>query len=111
MVQMPSSTLTSIDISCAPLPAEQVAGDHHAMYLGRTFADALDAQFAVPAFQRHFPGDAEAAENLDAAIHHAARGFGGVDFADRGIDLDVEAEVAAPGRLVDQQPRRPQFDF
>src|SRR5256885_5927959 len=97
MVAMPSVTSTSIDMSRLPaLAAEQVARDHHAVHLGGALADALDAHFAIPALQRHLARDAKPAEHLDAAVDHLAGDFGGVDLANRGIDLDVLAEIALP---------------
>src|SRR6185503_4051944 len=80
-----------------------IARDHHAVNFGRAFADALDAHLAMPALERHFARDAEPAEHLDAAIDHLAGDLGGVDLADRGIDLDVLAEITLPGGLIDEQ--------
>ena len=65
----------------------------------------------MPALQRHLARDAEPAEHLDAAVDHLAGDFGRVDLADRGIDLDVLAKIAAPGRLIDQQARGAQLDL
>src|SRR6186997_18999 len=112
MVAMPSVTSTSIDMSRLPaLAAEQVARDHHAMHLGRALADALDAHLAIPALQRHLARNAKPPEHLDAAVDHLAGDFGGVDLANRGIDLDVLSEVALPGGLVDKEPRGAQLDL
>src|SRR5437660_564702 len=77
--------------------AQQLARHHHAMDLGRALADPLDAQLAVPTLQRHLAGDAHAAEDLDAAIDHLPGDLGRIDLADRGIDFDVVAQIAAPG--------------
>src|SRR5216683_922181 len=96
MVAIPSATAKSIDMSASfLLPAQQVAGHHHAMHLRRALAEPLDAELPVPALERHLLGDAEAAEDLDAAVN----------------DLDVVAEIAAPGRLIDEKARRPQLDL
>src|ERR1043165_404109 len=112
MVAMPSLTSTSIDMSRLPaLAAEQVARDHHAVHFGGAFADALDAHLAVPAFERHLARHPEPAEHLDAAVDHLAGDLGGVDLADRGVDLDVLTEIALPGGLVDQEPRGAQLDL
>src|SRR4051794_35357112 len=112
MVAMPSVTSTSIDMSRLPaLAAEQVARDHHAVHLGWPFADALDAHLAMPPLERHLARDAEPAEHLDAAVDHLAGHFGGVDLADGRVDLDVLAEIALPGSLIDQQARGAQLDL
>src|SRR6478735_4862444 len=109
---MPSVTSTSIDMSgLSALTAEQVARHHHAVHLGRALADALDAHLAVPALERHLARDAKPAEHLDAAVDHLAGDFGGVDFANGGIDLDVLAEIAFPRRLIDEQARGAQLDL
>src|SRR5437764_14417210 len=100
MVAMPSVTATSIDMSglCfsrfLALAAEQVARNHHAVHLGGTLADALDAHLAVPALERHLARNAEPAEHLDAAIDDLPGSFGGVHLADRGIDLDDLPQIA-----------------
>src|SRR4051812_38982625 len=112
MVAMPSVTSTSIDMSRLPaLAAEQIARDHHAVHLGGTLTDALDAHLAIPAFQRHFARDAKAAEHLDAAVHHLAGNLGRVNLANRRIDLDVLPEVALPGGLIDEQARGAQLNL
>src|ERR1043165_40503 len=111
---MPSVTSTSIDMvfsSLLALAAEQVARDHHAWTLRRTLADALDAHLAMPALERHLARDAESAEHLDAAIDHLAGDFGGVDLADRRVDLDVLPEIALPGSLIDEQSRGADLDL
>src|SRR5207248_9758898 len=110
MVAMPSVTSTSIDMSRLPaLAADEIARDHHAVHLGGTFADALDAHLAVPALQRHLARDAQPAEHLDTAVDHLAGDFGRVHLADRGVDLDVLPEIALPGGLVDEQARGAQL--
>src|SRR5947209_244306 len=112
MVAMPSVTSTSIDMSPLPaLAAEQIARDHHAVHLGGTLTDALDAHLAIPAFQRHLARDAKPAEHLDAAVDHLAGDFGRIHLANRGIDLDVLPEVALPGGLIDEQARGAQLDL
>src|SRR5262249_54483165 len=116
-VAMPSVTSTSIDMvnpsgsSLLALSAEQIARDDHAMHFGRAFADAFDAHLAMPALERHLARDAEPAEHLDATVDHLAGDLGGVDLADRRIDLDVPAHVAFPGGLVDEQARGAQLDL
>ena len=66
----------------------------------------LILQLAVPALQRHLLRHAEAAENLDRAVHHAAGGFRRNHLGDGGFDLEVAAKIARPRRLIDQQARR-----
>src|SRR5688500_8574805 len=85
--------------------AEQVAGHDEAVDLRRALADPLDPHLAVPALERHFLGDAHAAEDLDAAIDDAAGGLRGVDLADRRLHLVVLAEVGLPRGLVDEAAR------
>src|SRR4051812_12401873 len=112
MVAMPSVTSMSIDMSRLPaLAAKQIARDHHAVHLGGTLANALDAHLTVPSFERHLARDAKPAEHLDAAVDHLAGHFGRVNLADRGVDLDVLPEVALPGRLIDEQARGAQLDL
>ena len=75
--------------------AQEIARDHHAVDFGRAFADPLDAQLAVPALQRQLVGDAEAAEDLHAAVDDAPGRLRRIELADRRFRLDVVAEIAA----------------
>src|SRR3954464_9054718 len=79
-------------VSIVHAPATQKVTRHdHAVHFGRSLADALDAQLAVPALQRKLPGHAEPAEDLDTTVHHPPCRLGRVDLGDGGIDLDVVA--------------------
>src|SRR5262252_7962888 len=104
MVQIPaSSVVTSMAMRrflCRLACADEVAGDDHAVDLGGSFTDPLDAQLTIPALERHLARHAHAAEDLDAAVDHATGRLGAVHLADRRLVLDVDAAVRLPRRVV-----------
>src|SRR5690606_27840876 len=61
------------------------------------FADAPDADFAIPAFEREVLGHAVAAVDLHGAVHNAAAGFAGDQLGHRGFGAVGLAAVGLVG--------------
>src|SRR6266511_4240995 len=89
---------------------EHVAGDDHFDHLAGALGDAVAALLAPHLLDRQVGGERDAAVDLHALVGGAERHLVGVVLADVAILARILAGVEPRGGLVDEQPRRLQFD-
>src|SRR5215475_4132112 len=88
----------------------EVAGDHHALDLVRSFADLQDLLVAVEPRDRRLLDESVPAVDLQRLVHDAVRQLAGVELRHRGLLREVAALVLEPRGLVDEVPSRLDLD-
>src|SRR5262245_41240410 len=68
-----------------PTSAEERAGNHHPLDLGRALADAAHPRLAVPALEGKLLGHAVPAVDLDRGVDHAPQHLARVELGDGEI--------------------------